>query len=81
MEKIRLLLRSVYLKGYQDALTKTADMSWEDKIINDIRTLLKAKIPAKEQTQATHTGAWYETEWDEGFNNCVSEMQKVIDSL
>ena len=39
MEKLRLYLRSVYLKGQQDANFKTCDMSWEDKIVKDITKL------------------------------------------
>jgi hypothetical protein len=39
MKKIRLLLRSVYLKGHQDANLKTADMSWEDKIVEEIEKI------------------------------------------
>lgn len=38
-KKLRLLLRSVYLKGQMD---KTTDLSWEDKIIEDIIALLQA---------------------------------------
>lgn len=34
--KIRLLLRSVYLKGQVDANRKIADMSWEDEIVKEI---------------------------------------------
>jgi hypothetical protein len=37
--KLRLLLRSVYLKGHQDGNLKTSDMSWEDKIVEDILSL------------------------------------------
>jgi len=39
MTKLRLLLRSVYLKGQQDANNKTVDMSWEDKIVKQIKAL------------------------------------------
>ena len=39
MNKLRLLLRSVYLKGHQDGNLKTCDMSWEDKIVKDINKL------------------------------------------
>jgi len=41
MNKLRLLLRSVYLKGQVDANKKTADMSWEDKIVEEIDTCYK----------------------------------------
>ena len=41
MNRLRLLLRSVYLKGHQDGNLKTADMSWEDKIIKDIAKYLE----------------------------------------
>ena len=43
MSKIRLLLRSVYLKGQVDANKKTSDMSWEDKIVSEIDTYYKSK--------------------------------------
>jgi len=43
MDKLRLLLRSVYLKGHQDGNLKTTDISWENKIIKDIDALYKAK--------------------------------------
>lgn len=37
---LRLLLRSVYLKGLQDGNLKTTDViSWEDKIVKDITEL------------------------------------------
>lgn len=45
MDKIRLLLRSVYLKGHQDGNLKTADMSWEDKIVGDIVEEVLARLP------------------------------------
>ena len=32
-------------------------------------------LPKKSQTQATKTGAWYESEFDEGFNKCRDIMQ------
>jgi hypothetical protein len=39
MDKLRLLLRSVYLKGQIDARSRQSDMSWEDKIVKDINKL------------------------------------------
>jgi hypothetical protein len=44
ISKIRLFLRSVYLKGHQDGNLKTTDMSWEDTIIKDISLTLKEGI-------------------------------------
>ena len=42
MDKLRLILRSIYLKGHQDALNKTADVvSWEDDIVNKITKLFE----------------------------------------
>ena len=37
---LRLLLRSIYLKGHQDGNMKTSDISWENKIVKDIQDLL-----------------------------------------
>jgi len=37
---LRLLLRSIYLKGHQDGNLKTSDISWENKIVKDIQDLL-----------------------------------------
>ena len=46
--KLRLLLRSVYLKGQVDANKKTSDISWEDKIVEDITLLFAGSIVPKE---------------------------------
>ena len=40
---LRLLLRSVYLKGHQDGNMKTTDLSWEDKIVRDIKNLFEER--------------------------------------
>ena len=40
---LRLLLRSVYLKGHQDVNMKTTDLSWEDKIVRDIKNLFEER--------------------------------------
>jgi hypothetical protein len=37
---LRLLLRSVYLKGHQDANLKTSDLSWEDEILSKLEALM-----------------------------------------
>ena len=34
---LALILRSVYLKGHQDALNQKSDVSWEDKTIQKIK--------------------------------------------
>ncbi len=39
-----LLLRSVYLKGHQDGNLKTTDLSWEDKILQEIEDYYKQKM-------------------------------------
>lgn len=39
MDRLRLLLRSVYLKGHQDGNNKTTDLSWEDGIVEEITKL------------------------------------------
>ena len=41
MDKLRLILRSVYLKGHKDANLKSADMSWEDGVVNEIISAIK----------------------------------------
>lgn len=41
---LRLILRSVYLKGHQDGNTKTTDLSWEDEIIEDISNIAKLEV-------------------------------------
>ena len=40
---LRLLLRSVYLKGHQDGNMKTTDLSWEDRIVRDIKNLFEER--------------------------------------
>ena len=41
--KLRLLLRSIYLKGHQDGNMKTTDLSWEDRIVRDIKNLFEER--------------------------------------
>ena len=50
MPKLRLLLRSVYLKGQIDARSKTSDMSWEDKIVKDILKLFEEIVGEDRET-------------------------------
>ena len=45
-----------------------------------IKELVLALIPKKQQTRALKNGAWYETEWDEGYNKCRQEIIDLIDS-
>ena len=40
---LRLLLRSVYLKGYTDGNDKTTDLSWEDEIVKNIEGIFRMK--------------------------------------
>ena len=44
MGKVRLLLRSIYLKGHMDANKKTSDMSWEDEIVVALLKLVEAEL-------------------------------------
>jgi len=38
--KVRLLLRSIYLKGHMDGHKKTSDMSWEEDILSELRQMV-----------------------------------------
>jgi len=44
MGKVRLLLRSVYLKAHMDANKKTSDMSWEDSTIEALLKLVGGEL-------------------------------------
>ena len=44
MGKVRLLLRSIYLKGHMDANKKTSDMSWEDEIVVALLKLVDEEV-------------------------------------
>ena len=70
MPKLRLLLRSVYLKGQIDARSKTSDMSWEDKIVNDIKKL----IPSEGEIVGviTHSYLEYKKSSSQGEDNILS---------
>lgn len=54
--KLRLLLRSVYLKGHQDGNLKTTDMLWEDKIIKDINKLMISREELEKLNRCQHEG-------------------------
>ena len=77
MDKIRLLLRSVYLKGHQDGNLKTSDMSWEDKIIKDLDALYKAKylgmLPEEKDITYGHST---DIAFGNGFNSAIQEIKR-----
>ena len=84
MDKIRLLLRSVYLKGHQDGNLKKADMSWEDKIIKDIDALYKefylAMLPEENfpPLGSLEDKYGYLAGQRKGFNSAIQEMREKI---
>jgi len=88
MDKIRLLLRSVYLKGHQDENLKTSDMSWEDKIIKDIDALYKERyLGMLPEERATTVSKYDENEQQGylvenceavGFNSAIQEMKRRV---
>ena len=49
MEMLRLLLRSVYLRGQCDANRKTSSMDWEDKIVSDITKIFSTALDTKQE--------------------------------
>lgn len=76
MDKIRLLLRSVYLKGHQDGHLKTSDMSWEDKIVKDIDALYKQVF--LEMLPAEKSGMIINPNYRDGFNACLAEVRAKL---
>ena len=68
MEMLRLLLRSVYLRGQCDANRKTSSMDWEDKIVSDITKIFSTALDTKqEKCPACHNILSVK----EGRNTCV----------
>ena len=83
---LRLLLRSVYLKGHQDGNIKTSDMSWEDKIVASIRSVLLKELPKEKEPEEV----WeYEADssvkrldgYGKGYNQYASEAREVIERV
>ena len=78
---LRLLLRSVYLKGRQDGNQKTTDISWEDKIVSDIKELLLGILPKE---KGKWTGGFNEakTTWKrKGYNRALADVKKSIEEI
>jgi len=78
--KVRLLLRSVYLKGHMDGHKKISDMSWEEDILFQLRQMVgEMKLRGK--------GEWYipdiypeeqkiyERAWDEALDSVMEKMR------
>ena len=76
MNTLRLLLRSVYLKGQQDGRNKTCDMSWEDKIIKDIAKVRLAELPKRKNDTDNLSPSFIA-----GFNACHDEAVKKIKEI
>ena len=72
---LRLLLRSVYLKGHQDGNLKTSDMSWEDKILSQIIDLIIKKLPTEAK------GYLGEEDWMRGFNQCLTQVKAILKEM
>ena len=83
MNKLRLLLRSIYLKGQVDANKKTSDMSWEDKIVSNIDAYYQSKVPKKNKAkEGENYKRWnskkniYEYGIMIGRNQCLADFHK-----
>jgi len=79
MDKLRLLLRSVYLKGHQDGNIKTSDMSWEDKIVESLKQVFLGMLPKERKLDyskpdfiSNNTDALY------GFNSAIQEFKRRV---
>ena len=85
---LRLLLRSVYLKGHQDGNLKTSDMSWEDKILSQIIDLIIKKLPKDRPTWKEYkegrTTDWVELGneiHNQGFNDCLTQVKTILEEM
>ena len=52
-----------------------------DQALTELQELIEGCVPNKQQTQATKNGAWYETEWDEGYNKAITDIKQSIAEL
>jgi hypothetical protein len=79
--RLRLLLRSVYLKGHQDGNMKTTDLSWEDKIVKDIKEWAKGNIPAECNTFSGGTEPYEKhiRQKEIGWNACAKECRENLE--
>jgi len=77
--RLRLLLRSVYLKGHQDGNLKTSDMSWEDKIVQEIKELVLEKLPKRILIINNSEHTIHSIYKIEGRNQAIAEMKKNIE--
>ena len=73
--KLRLLLRSVYLKGHQDGNLKTSDLSWEDKIVKQILSLVKECAPG-EKPVSKHENHTFDENYCYNCQICIDEEQE-----
>lgn len=59
-------------KHFKDK-TKVNSYPLAEKIMNYIRE----SLPPKSLTQATVSKAWFESEYDEGFNACLEQVKRA----
>jgi hypothetical protein len=80
MDKLRLLLRSVYLKGHQDGNIKTSDMSWEDKIVESLKQVFLGMLPEEKYLIDNLVDDLNEMvrikDRIDGFNSAIQEMKR-----
>lgn len=75
---LRLLLRSVYLKGHQDGNLKTSDMSWEDTIVKDILELCRKQVPGIVNANLDYGNADL---FNNGWNACAKQCRENLERL
>lgn len=47
-------------------------------LTQELTCLFSEHIPPKSQTQASVSGAWFESEYDEGFNACIEQIKRTL---
>jgi hypothetical protein len=87
---IRLLLRSIYLKGQVDANRKTSDLSWEEKIISKLQQWIlghrkqvryetnERRMGLDGQIITTSTQVRYDPT-EEAYNRCLEDLSKELE--
>ena len=79
---IILILRSIYIKGLSDGNIKRSDMSWEPKVLSQLKAMLLEEMPKEKQgiTYHSHRNPPV-SPIDKGkleYNRCIAEMREVI---
>lgn len=76
--KIREILADVYEGNHCGEHDEKWDKKLHFKALSAIIAILLEDLPKESLSRATANGAFYHSEYDEGFNDCLKQVKEIL---